>query len=136
VDKAAGESFTGTDISALGITVVSDALGSIAFGLSDIVVFSGSILASGVSVDFTDVYLTDGATKLFACATTDCSSGVVRIEKNIASFQREDYDFGSQSAAQGSFESAAVPEPTTLALMGLGLAGIGYQRKHSSKKAA
>ena len=44
------------------------------------------------------------------------------------------------ATTEGSFEidnlTIGVPEPTTIALLGLGLAGIGYRRHHNSKKAA
>ncbi|MCB1870309.1 MAG: PEP-CTERM sorting domain-containing protein [Gammaproteobacteria bacterium] len=42
---------------------------------------------------------------------------------------------GTASINEGQLPDDTVPEPTTLVLMGLGLAGIGYQRRRSKKAA-
>ena len=51
---------------------------------------------------------------------------------------RIDDDHGANNRAgfsEAAFigESESIPEPTTLALMGLGLAGIGYRRRQLKK---
>ena len=71
--------------------------------------------------------------------TTDNTFGFIGIIKDMGAFNSVELrNNGSDSI--GTFNAfdnlawgtVAVPEPTTLALMGLGLAGIGYRRKKAA----
>ena len=72
-----------------------------------------------IGMDFADDTLPGGPINDFNCRSTDPSVPVCDQQVQVSTTAR--YTFSS------------VPEPTTLALLGLGLAGIGYGRRRSKK---
>jgi len=136
VDVSAGQVFTAANLTQLDVTV------SLQGGTIDIgpfvaaSVFDGAVSGAGDAATFTDIILVTAAMDVvFACDDVDCVNGQVTLFGTPSNDTL--WAFGSTAAALGSFvaDRSAVPEPATLALRGLGRAGIGY-RRHRSKTAA
>ena len=82
------------------------------------------LLGLGGLLDTQNVIIGDtrsGQPKTFFGWTVDGADQIVGVEFDTA------FDYGTIDDVR--FGAAAVPEPTTLVLMGLGLAGIGFARK-------
>jgi len=123
-------------------------------GTDVVTVFSGalSIAASSLSVgQFFDIafitpYIYSGGDLLMTLRWSGPSSNYLSIDGNPVSdgLANTVYNTSSPTATSGQVGyfnypitrfGVTVPEPTTLLLMSLGLAGIGY-RRHRSKKVA
>ncbi len=86
---------------------------------------------SMVGNDFT-VLITEGASTLLDVTFNDDSFPTGRIGLYTSSQPNvyfSNIDFTDNSTQEGG----SIPAPTTLALLGIGLAGLGYRRKKSSK---
>ncbi|MEM1141594.1 MAG: PEP-CTERM sorting domain-containing protein [Pseudomonadota bacterium] len=133
-DIAVGSAFGTSDVLSLSLSIFVDGIFDVSrvFPNSGTNFFRGTRLVSSLSISDFFVGEITGSTFGFGCRGSDCSGGGVDIPRGSGVLDQ--VTFANQAVAQASFVATAitaVPESTTLALMGLGLVSVGYRKRRS-----
>jgi len=134
--------FESSDLIAFDVTVMTTNVSVVTFGLADVIAFSGSLDGDDVGA-FDDFALRTNDSdfsrprSFFGLLSDDvlgfCTEapGMDNCEElsDVFTYLSED---GAAQSLEGSAAGPSVSEPATLALLGMGVLGLGYMRKRSA----